>query len=186
MHRGMATCRPTSAIADQRAVIHVADIETGAGGWALGLGVAFKAQIGVPLHQHFGVDGAVRVMADGATFPHRGVFENHGARLFPMALGAILVEPRHGESARGFHDVHPVGIVALHAAHFAFNDRVMLREMKFRAGFLVALEAAFGIFSGVDDEFFETAAARHGDVLTAGAVAGFAAALAGHIGNGET
>jgi len=182
----MATRRPTGAITHERAVIHIADIDTSAGSRALRLGVAFKAQIGIPLHQHLRVDGAVRIVADGAAFAHRGVLENHGARLFPMALGAILIQARHGEPARRFHDVHPVGIVTLDATHFAFNDRVMLREMEFRPDFLVALEAAFGIFARVDNEFFQPAAASHGDVFAAGTMTRFAAALAGHVGSGET
>ena len=182
----MATRCPTGAVAHKRPVIDVADVDAGACCRPLRLGVAFKAQIGIALHQHFGVNGAVRTVTDRAAFSHRCVFENHRAGLFSMALGASLILARHGESACRLHDVHAMGIVTLHAVHFAFNDWMVLREMEFRAGFLMALEAAFGIFSRVDDEFFKPAAASHGDVFAAGAMTRFAATLAGHVGSGET
>jgi hypothetical protein len=100
-----------------------------------------------------------------------------------------------------------VWIVAIDAIHLAFEHRMMLREMKLGAYFLMALEAAFGVFARIDDEFVlpvspkrlltptlsstscrrgrrnGTPAAGHGDVLAARAVAGFAAALARHVGN---
>lgn len=167
-------------------MIDVADEKAGPGRRRLGLRVAFHAQIGIALHEHFGVDGAVGVVADGAAFAQGGVFEDKGTGLFAMALGASLILAGHGQSARGLHDIHAVGIVALHAVHFAFDDRVMLREVKFSPGFLVALETSFGVFAGIDDEFFEPAAAGHGDVFAGRTVAGFAAALAGHFGIGNS
>ena len=75
--------------------------------------------------------------------------------------------------------------MALNTVHFAFNDRVMLGETKFRPRFLVALKAAFRVLAGIDDKFFQAAPARHGDVLASWTVAGFAAGLAWHIGGGE-
>jgi len=72
-------------------------------------------------------------------------------------------------------------IVALDAIHLAFKNRVMLRQMKFRAGFLVALEASLRVFAGIDDKFLKAAPTGHGDVLAARTMAGFAAVLAGHV-----
>jgi hypothetical protein len=160
-------------------VINVADKNCSTRG--LCLGMALEAEIRVALHQHFGVNGTVRIVADGAAFTHRRVLENEWPRLFTMALGAIFIEPRHGETPGGFHDIHAVRIVALDATHFAFNDRVMLRKVEFSAGFLMALEAGFGVFAGIDDEFFQAAAPRHGDVLAPWSVAGFTALLAVHF-----
>lgn len=163
-------------------MIDVADIKAGPGTGALHLRMAFEAEIHIALDEHFCIHGAVRVMANRATFPERGVLEDERPRLFPVALRAAFVQARHGQAARGFHDVHAVGIVALDAVHFAFDDRMMLRQMKFSAGFLVALEAALGILSWVNDEFFQSAASGHGDVFAAGTMAGFAAVLPGHLG----
>jgi len=160
-------------------MINIAD--KNGSGRGLRLGVAFEAEIRVALHEHLGVDGTVRAVTNGAPFTHRGMLENERPRLLAMALGAILVEARHGETAGGFHDVHAVGIVALDAIHFTFDDRVMLREMKLGASFLMALETRLGVFAGIDDKFFQTSASGHGDVFAAGAMAGFAAELPGHI-----
>ena len=103
-----------------------------------------------------------------------------GPGLVTMALGAILVQPRHRESARGFHDVEPVGVVALRAIHVAFEDRMMLGKMEFGARPQVALETGLGILAGVDDEPFRPAGPAQRHVLARRAMAGFAAALAGH------
>jgi len=175
----MAAGRPAGAVNEKAGVVNVAD--KNGSGRGLRLGMALEAKIRVALHEHLGVDGTMRIVAHGAAFAHGGVLENEWPGLFTMALGAILIEPRHGQAAGWFHDVRAVGIVALHAVHFAFDDRMMLWKVEFSAGFLVALEAGFGIFAGIDDEFFQTAAPSHRDVFAARAVAGFAAELAGHI-----
>jgi len=164
-------------------MIDVANVKAGgACAGPLSLRVAFEAQVRIALNQHLGVNGTVRVMADGAAFPERGMLENERTCLFPVTLRAILVFPRHGQAARRLHDIHPVRIVALHAAHFAFNDGMMLRQVKFSLGILMALEARFRVLAGIDDEFLQPAAPGHRDVLAARAVARFAAALAGHFG----
>ena len=49
--------------------------------------------------------------------------------------------------------------------------------MEFRADFLVALEAGFGVFARIDDKFVLAPAAGHGDVLAARPVTGFTAVL---------
>jgi hypothetical protein len=175
----MAPGRPAGAVAEKTGVINVADKNGSRRG--LCLGMAFEAEIRVALHEHLGVDGTVRAVTNGAAFAHCSVFENKRPRLLAMALGAIFIEARHGEPAGWFHNVHAVGIVALDAVHFAFDDWMMLREMKFRAGFLMALEARLGVFAGINDKFFQSTASGHGDVFAAGTVAGFAAELPRHI-----
>src|SRR5258706_10084667 len=97
-----------------------------------------------------------------------------------MTLGAIYVEARHGKSARRFHDVHAMRVVALDAVHFAFDDGMMLREVEFGMCFQVALKTGGGVLAGIDDEL-AASAARH-DVFAGGAVAGFATPLAGEPG----
>src|SRR6185437_9100336 len=179
---GVATSGPAGAVAKERGVIDVADKNFAGSHRVRHLGVAFEAKIGIPFHEHFGVDGAVRVVANGAAFAQGGMFENEGPGLLAMAGGAVFIHASHGQAAGRFHDVHSVRVVALDATHFAFNDRVMLWKMELRPGFLVAPETGFGILSRVDDEFFQAAASGHGDVFASGAVAGFAAAQAGQGG----
>jgi len=188
VNRGMTAGRPASAVAKQSAVVDVANVKARADGGTLSLRVAFEAEIGVALDEHFGIYRAVRAMTDDAAFAHGGVFKNERTGLFAVALGAGFVLARHGETSGWFHNVHAMGVVALDAIHFAFKDGMMLREMEFRLRLLVALETGFGIFAGIDDEFLEPAASGHGDVFASGAVAGFAAALAGHfsIGNAQS
>jgi hypothetical protein len=180
---GVAAGGPAGAVAQECAVVNVTEKNRSARG--LCLGVAFDAQIVIALHEHFGIDRTVRVMADGAAFAQRRVLENERASLFAMTLGAVLVLPRHGQAARRLHDIHPVRIVALHAIHFAFNHRMVLRQVKFSPGFLVTLKAGFRIFAGINDEFLQPAAAGHRDVLAPRAVTRFAAALARHFGVGD-
>lgn len=147
----------------------------------LGLRMTFEAQVGVALDQHLGIDGSVGIVADRATFTQRGVFENERPGLFAVTLGAIFIESRHGKAAGGFHNVHAMGIVALDAVHLAFDHGMMLRQVEFGAGFLVALETSFGLLAGINDEFFQAAAPGHGNVFASRAVAGFTAVLAGHF-----
>jgi hypothetical protein len=72
---------------------------------ALHLRMAAQAQIIVRLRQHLFVDGAVRLMTRGATFPQGLMLENKTSRLFPMTIRALLIDARHGEAAFGFHNV---------------------------------------------------------------------------------
>ena len=72
-------------------MVHIADVKTSGPGRSLPLGVAPEAQIGIAHGQHFGIDGAVWIVATGATFTHSRMFEYDGLGLRPMALGATLV-----------------------------------------------------------------------------------------------
>lgn len=183
MNSGVTAGCPTGAVANEPSVIGIADekLPGCVRSPYLGLGVASETKIHVPLHEHFGIDGAVRVVANSAALAQGSVLEDMRSGFFAMALGAILVQARHGQSARWFHDVHSMRVMALDAIHFAFENRVMLGQMEFRARFLMALEAGVGVLAGIDDKFLEAATAGHGDVLAAGAVAGFAAVLTGHV-----
>ena len=180
MHCGMATRRPAGAITDEIGMVLVADADDS--GRRLNLGVASQAEIGIGLGEHFGVDRAVRIVAGRAALAHRGVLIHHRFGLLPVALGARFIQSRHRQTPGGFHDVHAVGVMALDAVHLAFDDRMMLGKMEFRARGQVALEAAFRVLAGIDDEFLAATAARHRDVFAGGSVAGFAAVLAGHLG----
>lgn len=168
---GVATGRPTGAVPDQVRMIYFSDVKVPdtARARSLHLGMAFKAKIGIPLHQHLGVDRTVGIMADDATFPHGLMFEDKRAGLITMTWRASLVQTGHGQTAGGFHDIHAVGIVALHTAQLAFRHRMMLREVEGCLHFKMTGETGFRVPAGIHDE--PAAATPGGDVPAGGAVA---------------
>jgi hypothetical protein len=183
VNRRVATRRPTSAKAQKPGVVYVADEKVTRRPRFLHLGVAAKAHIGIAHGQHLRIDGTVRTVATGATFAHGRMFENDGLGLFPMALGAIFVLAPQRQSARWFHNIHTVRVVALDAVHFAFEDEMVLGQMKFRLDVGMALETSSGILAGIKDEVLASAACRH--VFAAGAVARFTAGLPSPIRAGQ-
>ena len=144
------------------------------------LGMATETQVGIRLGEHPGVDGTVRVVADRAAFAQGRVFKNKWPGLFPMALGARFIQPRHGQSARRFHDVQTMRVVALDTVHFSLKHRMMLGKMKFSLRLQMTLEAGLRVLARIDDEFVQTAPAAPGDVFAARTVAGFTTVLTGH------
>ena len=175
----MATCAPTRSLPEQRGVLHLANVNFTRGDTrTLRLGMAAQTQIGIVRHEHLPVDRTVRQMTNHAAFAQGFVIEDKRPRLFTMALGAGLILPRHGESAGGFENVRAMRVMALHAIHPAFNDRMMLRQTEFSVRFEVAIETSGRVPAGIDDEL--AASAAGGDVFTAGAMTGFASALTGH------
>jgi hypothetical protein len=177
----VATRGPAGPHAEKGRMIYVADVNVAAGNKrALHLGVAAETQIGIACHQHFLIDGAVRIVADHASFTQRVVPEDKRPRLIPMALGATLILPRHGQPAGWFHDVQPVRVVALDAVHAAFQDLVVLGKMELSLNVQMALKTSRRVTARIDDESFAAAQAGRGHVFAAGPVTGFASALAGH------
>lgn len=162
-------------------MIHIADVKMP--GALLHLGMAAQAKIRIAHRQHFGVDGAVRIMTSRATFAHGGMFKNDRLGLFPMALGATLVLASHREAPGRFHDIHAVRVVTLDTIHFALNDKMVLGQVKFRLGIRMALETGGRVLAGIDDEFPAAVACRN--MFAARAVAGFAAGLAGPLRAGQ-
>src|SRR5690348_6554597 len=71
-------------------------------------------------------------------------------------------------------------VVALHAIHFAFDDGMMLRQMKLGVHVKVAFVARLWIFARIDDEFLcsETSG---GDVFAGRSVTRFASRLTLHF-----
>ena len=176
-----AVDRRVTAGAPARALTHVSELKRGvvlladehATADTLCLRVAFQAQVCVALHQQLGVDRAVRRMTDGAALAQSFVLEHKRPRLLAMALSAILVQPRHRQSTARFHDVAAVRVVALHAIHPVFQDRMMLGKVEFRVHFKVALKTGRRVFAGIDDEFAAPAPDAH--MFAPGPVARFAA-----------
>jgi len=84
--------RPAGAVAKIGAVVDITDVEPSR---PLHFAVTLQTKIHVPLHQHFGVDGAMRVVANGAALPQSRVLEHVRLGFFAMAVGAVFVEARH-------------------------------------------------------------------------------------------
>ena len=57
-----------------------------------------------------------------------------------MAFCALLIDARHGQSARWLHDFMSVRIVTLHTIHPSFDHWMMLRQIKKRMHIQVALK----------------------------------------------
>ena len=154
-------------------MIHLADEDSRAGRVRpLHLGMAAKTEIRIPDDQHFGIDGAMRLVADPATLAQGRVLKHGGFGLFAVAGGASLVQLREGRSARRFQDVAAVRIVTLHAVHFAFEDGMMLREVELRLRFQVAVKTGLRLPARVEDEFSPPATDR--DMPAGGTMTGFA------------
>lgn len=162
-------------------MVHVADEDpVSAGARRLHLSMAAQAKVGIAGHEHLAVDRAMRIVADGAAFAQRFMLENNGPRLLTMTLRAGFVVPRHSQAARGFENITAMRVMTLDAIHAAFNHRMMLRKMELGLALQVALKADRWVLAPIDDEL--AAPAPRFDMFAAGAVAGFAAGLAGEFG----
>jgi hypothetical protein len=173
----MAPGTPTGALAQIRRVEHISDVNL-TGLEFLHLGMAFQAKIGITFHQQFPINRTVRIMANGASFPHGLVFEDKGTRLFAMALGAVFIESSHGQAARRLENIRPVRVVALHTIHSPLGHRMMLRQLELGMGLKMALKTRRRFLSWVDDEF--AASTTRFNVLASRPMARFATCLACH------
>ena len=174
MDCGVAARSPAGRPADKSRMINAPEVDRSVPDRILCMAAQAKVRVGID--EHFPVDGAVRVVAGGAAFAQGFMLVHHRPRLLAMTPGTAFVEPRHLQSAGRFKNIAPVRVVALPTIHAAFNHRVMLRHVEFRLDFGVALETRGGIPAGVHNEFAATAAGL--DMQAAGAVTGFAPALA--------
>jgi len=155
--RTVAARAVASALLEVKGVILLANVYPT--GTSLHLRMASKAEICIPLGQHLRVYRTVRRVANDAAFAQRFMLEHERSRLIAMALGALLVAPRHGEATSRFHNIFAVRIVTLHAIHSAFEHRMVLRQIEFGVRLQMALEACFWRFTGVDDELASPPAA---------------------------
>jgi hypothetical protein len=89
MHSRVTSSRPTSALPHPRRMRNIADINLPRR--SLHLRVAFQAKIRIALDQQFPIHRPMWIVTHRASFPQRFMLENKRPRLFPMALGAILV-----------------------------------------------------------------------------------------------
>lgn len=127
-------------------------------------------------------------MTDHTTLPHRLVLVNKGAALGGMALKASLVSAQESKAAAFEHllNIGPatfdgntdVRVVAIGAAHFAFQHRMVVRQLKLRPHFQMTLETSFRRLTRIDDRVRCAAA---GNVETPRAVTRFASRVLGVI-----
>ena len=167
---------PATAARDQAGVI---DFPNGDGsGGELDFGMALEAKVVIAFGEERAVDRAVGRVTNRAAFAESFVFEDVGAGLFAMAIGASFIQPGHGQGrafgVRRLENVVAVWVVAAHAIESILNDRVMLRQVEFGVDVLVAIETDVGVFAWIDDELAAPAADAH--VFAGWSVAGFAAA----------
>lgn len=178
MNRRVTAGCPTCRHLQKRRVVRIPDENMPRGNvCSLYLRVTAHAKVGIIIDEQFLVDRTVRIVADRATLVHRFMLENKWPRLRLVALRTTLVLPRHRQSALRLEYVAAVRVVAIHTAHVAFDHRMMLWQVEFRLHVQMALKAGIRLFSRVDDEGRIAAGA---DMLAAGAVARFTAALSTH------
>src|SRR5689334_6371007 len=91
-------------------------------------------------------------MAGSATLAQCFMDEYERPNLFPVTFGAALVLARHHQAAPFLMYVHPVRVVALDAIHFAFPDRMVLRQVDFDFGLDVTTNAGSRIVPRVYNE----------------------------------
>jgi len=178
MYCCMTSRRPTSSHTNKGGVVGQADIKEflANGGWPWSLGMTFQAEVGVSLDQQLGIDRTMWLVADGAAFSHRSVFEYHRTALLGMTTSTCLVHPGHRQSTGGFQDVTAMRIMTFNAIHLLFRDWVMLREAELRLGGSMTLKTGRRILAGVEYEFPSAPAARR--VEAARPVTGLAPGLA--------
>lgn len=163
-------------------MIGIADINSAAG--FLFLKVAFQAEDRASLSQHPRIDGTVRRVTADATLPQSFVLEDKRTALRGVTLEASLVLSEEQSSA-AFNLLRParsatfdraadVRVVTIGATDFAFEHRMMMRQLEFRAHFKVTLETGVRRTSRIYDFAF-LAAGRN--VKTSRAMTSFAAHL---------
>ena len=112
MNGGVASGGPTGAVANETGMIHVANVKARWGILTPRLRMAPQAEVRVTDGQELGVDGAVRIVASSASFAQRGVLKDKRPGLLSMALGARLVQARHGDTSGSFHNIQAMRIMA--------------------------------------------------------------------------
>ena len=150
------------------------------------LKMAFDAKRRVALIQETLVDGAVRRMADGATLAQRFMLVDKRAALLRVTLEAGLVFAQERKTAgfefllnicrRALDRDAFVHFMTIRAAHFAFQHRMMVRQLERRANFQVTLETGFRRLSWIYDG---AGASARFDVQTPGTVARLATHVRG-------
>ena len=124
------------------------------------LRVASQAKVAVTLREHFLIDGTVHLMASGATLSQGFVFPHERPALVLMAFVASLVGILHLRGGPG-SDILAVGIMAIRAAHFSFQNRMMIGQTELGLFVQMAFKASAGIFFWVDNPYASLATRLH-------------------------
>jgi len=150
-----APARPTLQKIPARALVdEIADHDLP--GRGLLLIVAFQAKLRVAGNQHLLVHAPMRIVARGAAFPHRFVFEDVRPALLRVAFETGVIDGR----MRGVTAVDGpafVRVMAVRATDAPFLQRMMIGKAEIAALLQMALKAGFWIAAGVDNRPGETA-----------------------------
>ena len=90
----MASAAPAGTEREVECVILGANIDLAGG--RLSLGMTAEAEIRVGLCEHFAMNRPMGIVARGASFAHRFMFERLGMSLLLVALGARLILASEG------------------------------------------------------------------------------------------
>ena len=134
----------------------------------------------------------MRGMTSDATFANGVMFENERSTLRGMTLQTGLVSAEESEAtaadglleigAAAFDRIALVRVVAIHAIHFTFQHRMMMRQLELRPDLEMTLETGVRRFQRV----YDVAPATTGfDVFAAGAVTGLTSHRFGVLASGR-
>ena len=114
------------------------------------LEVAFQAEVGVALRQHFGINRAVWFVAERAPFANGLVFEHVRPSLGRMAFEACFV--RGGQRCSASQDRRTaMRIMTVSTAHLSCQDRMAVWEVEFSPFIQMTLKTGFRGFLGIDN-----------------------------------
>lgn len=180
MNGGVASRGPAGTITQVIGVILISNIDPAGAGDTRNLCVTAETKVGITRQEELRINRPMLGVTTRATFAHGRVFKGHRLGLFPVTLGARLVDPRHCQTTRRFENLRTMRIVALNAVHLSFEDRMMLGKMELRLDIQMALQTGLRVFARIDDEVSAGGAQR--SVFAARTVTGFTAILPGHAG----
>jgi hypothetical protein len=155
----VAASRPTRPLLQEVRVVDISNENVP--GYFLFLEMAFDTKRRVAFGQQSLVDRSVGCMADHATLTHRLVLIDKWAALLCVTLEAGFVSAQKSKAAglerllnicRSALGRDPfVRLMAITAAHLAFQHRVMMRQLKRCANFQMTLKTNVRRLSRIDD-----------------------------------
>jgi len=180
----VAASRPAGSLLQKTGVVDVSNEDMPRR--SLLLEMTFQAKRGVAFVQQSLIDGTVGRMADHTTLTQCLVLINPRAPLLGVALKASFVSAQESKPTGfevllnvcrcAFDRDSLVRVVTIGAAHFAFEHRMVVRQLERRANFQVTLETSLRRLPRIDDR---TSPAAGFNVQTPGPVARLAAHVDG-------
>ena len=142
MHRLMAASDPTGAIHKTGAMIFSTSHDDGTAGNGGSFHMALVAQGCITSDEHFGVNGAVRIVACHTAFADRLMLEYKRTLLSSMTGGACLtLTSQTGTLAQNC--IATMRIMTSTAAHLAREHGMGMRQTELAALFHMTLKACF-------------------------------------------